>query len=291
MSPDPASFTVVQAGPLTTVQDEGRPGQGSLGIGRSGACDLASYRLANRLVGNPEGAATLEITLGGLVIRAEGDLIFAATGARCQHVPRNAPTFLRRGEQLTFVTPIVGTRTYLAVRGGIEATPILGSRSTDILAKLGPDPLKAGDQLAIGRSSGRMPGVDLAAVSEPSPGDVLVRVSPGPRRTWFSDNAWLSLLSQRYTVTPDSNRVGLRLEGRPLERTNTGELVSEGMLRGALQIPPSGQPVLFLADHPVTGGYPVIAYVVDPDVDRCGQLQVGQGLRFSAPATGLERQR
>lgn len=291
MSADAATFTIVQAGPLTTVQDEGRLGQGSLGIGRSGACDGASYRLANRLVGNHEGAATLEITMGGLVMRADRDLMFAVTGARCPDIPHNAPTLLRGGEQLNFATPRAGTRTYLAVRGGVDVAPVLGSRSTDILAKLGPEVLKAGDVLAVGSSAGMVPGVDLAAVTEPALGDVLVQVSPGPRRTWFNDNAWVSLLSQRYTITPDSNRVGLRLEGRPLERTNTGELVSEGMLRGAIQIPPSGKPVLFLADHPVTGGYPVIAYVVEPDVDRCGQLQVGQGLRFSAPLTGARRQR
>ena len=281
MSDGPAALTVVEPGPLTTVQDAGRPGQGSLGIGRSGACDRRSYRLANRLVGNPEGAATLEVTLGGLVIRAETDLWVAVTGAPCPGVPLNSPVLLHRGEQWRMGVPPVGARSYLAVRGGIDVPEVLGSRSTDVLARLGPDPVRAGDRLPIGPSSGTMPGVDVAAVPEPRAGDLRVQVLPGPRRDWFGDDAWASLLGQRYTVTPDSNRVGLRLDGVPLERTRSGELVSEGMLRGALQIPPAGTPVLFLADHPVTGGYPVIGYVADHDVDHCGQLQVGQGLYFT----------
>ena len=128
---------------------------------------------------------------------------------------------------------------------------------------------------------GQRPGVDVAAVPEPESGQVVVRVQPGPRRDWFTDDAWASLLNARYTVTAQSNRVGLRLDGVPLERESTGELPSEGMVRGALQIPPSGMPVLFLADHPVTGGYPVVGYVVEDDVDRCGQLRTGQALRFT----------
>jgi allophanate hydrolase subunit 2 len=126
-----------------------------------------------------------------------------------------------------------------------------------------------------------MPGVDVAAVREPGAGEVVARVQPGPRRDWFTEDAWTSLLSQPYSVTAQSNRVGLRLDGVPLERANAGELSSEGMVRGALQIPSSGTPVLFLADHPVNGGYPVIAYVIDQDVDRCGQLRTGQTLRFT----------
>ena len=126
----------------------------------------------------------------------------------------------------------------------------------------------------------------MAAVPEPEAGEVVVQVQPGPRRDWFTDDAWASLLNQRYTVTAQSNRVGLRLDGVPLERTSTRELPSEGMVRGALQIPLSGTPVLFLADHPVTGGYPVVGYVVDRDVDRCGQLRTGQTLRFTTRQLG-----
>ncbi len=274
-------LTVVQTGPLTTVQDAGRFGQGALGIGRSGACDRAAYRLANRLVGNHDGAAVLEVTFGGLVLRAHADVVLVLTGARCEGTPHNAPLILAAGEQLVLGAPVTGVRTYVAVRGGVDVPSVLGSRSTDLLAGLGPDVLAAGDPLPVGCSVGQMPGVDVAAVPEPEAGEVVVQVQSGPRRDWFTDDAWASLLNQRYTVTAQSNRVGLRLDGVPLERARIGELPSEGMVRGALQIPPSGTPVLFLADHPTTGGYPVIGYVVDDDVDRCGQLRTGQTLRFT----------
>lgn len=276
-----ASLTVLETGPLTTVQDAGRFGQAALGIGRSGACDRASYRLANRMVGNHDGAAVLEVTFGGLVLRADADVVLVLTGARCAGTPHNAPLALAAGEQLALGAPVTGTRTYVAVRGGIEVPPVLGSRSTDLLAGLGPDVLAAGDRLPVGRGVAQMPGVDVAAVRDPEAGDVVVQVQPGPRRDWFTDRAWASLLKQPYLVTAESNRVGLRLDGEPLERAINGELPSEGMVRGALQIPPSGTPVLFLADHPVTGGYPVVGYVVDDDVDRCGQLRAGQTLRFT----------
>jgi biotin-dependent carboxylase-like uncharacterized protein len=281
MTAPAASLTVVETGPLTTVQDAGRFGQGALGIGRSGACDRAAYRLANRMVGNDEGAAVLEATFGGLVLRAGADTVLVTTGARCAGTPHNAPLTLAAGQQLALGAPVSGARTYVAVRGGIDVPKVLGSRSTDLLAVLGPDVLAAGDRLLIGHSLRPMPGVDVAAVPEPEGGEVVVQLQPGPRRDWFTDDAWASLLSQRYTVTAQSNRVGLRLGGVPLERANTCELPSEGMVRGALQIPSSGTPVLFLADHPVTGGYPVVGYVIDDDVDRCGQLRTGQTLRFT----------
>ena len=140
--------------------------------------------------------------------------------------------------------------------------------------------MQDGARLPVGESGSPMPGVDVAPVKDPEGAELVVRVSPGPRRDWFTDDAWNCLVGQPYGVTSDSNRVGLRLEGEPLERARTGELSSEGMVRGALQIPPSGTPVLFLADHPVTGGYPVVAYVLDDDVDRCAQLRPGQTLRL-----------
>jgi biotin-dependent carboxylase-like uncharacterized protein len=274
-----ASVTVLETGLLTTVQDAGRPGQASLGVGPSGACDLASYRLANRLVGNPEGAAVLEVTYGGLRLRADGDVVVVTTGARgegCSH--HNAPTTLRARDELVLGVPASGLRTYVAVRGGFDVAPVLGSCATDTMSGLGPDVLAPGDVLGVGTSDLPMPGVDLAPVTEPEAGDVTVVVTPGPRRDWFPDGAWSSLVAQPWTVTSDSNRIGLRLDGEALERNRTDELPSEGLVRGALQVPPSGTPVLFLADHPVTGGYPVIGYVADADVDRCAQLRPGQRL-------------
>jgi len=273
---------VEEPGPLTTLQDEGRPGQASIGVGRSGACDRASYRLANRLVGNHPGAVALEVTFGGLVLRAEHDVTVVATGARCPGAPHNGPVRLAAGEVLRLGPPDSGLRTYVAVRGGFVVDPVLGSAATDVLGGLGPGQLEPGHRLAVGDRAGREPGIDVAAVPEPT-GELLdVRVTEGPRRDWFDDAAWRLLTSQGYVVSGDSNRVGVRLEGDPLERSREGELPSEGMLRGALQIPPSGLPVLFLADHPVTGGYPVIGYVDDADVDRCAQLRPGQRLRLRA---------
>lgn len=283
------SVTVLETGPLTTVQDSGRPGQAALGVGRSGACDLASYRLANRLVGNAPNAAALEVTYGGLRLRADGDVVVVTTGARCAGTaPHNAPVSLRSGQVLELGPPASGLRTYLAVRGGFAVDPVLGSCATDVLSGLGPPVVTPGTTLAVGLSERPHPGVDLAPVGDPEAGDVTVRVTPGPRRDWFSDGAWASLVDQPWAVATDSNRVGIRLEGEPLVRERTGELPSEGLVRGALQVPASGQPVLFLADHPVTGGYPVIGYVADVDVDRCGQLRPGQRLLLrvaQAPGT------
>ena len=275
---------ILEPGPLATVQDAGRPGQGALGIGRSGACDRRAYALANRLVGNAPGAAVLEVTFGGLALRAESEVVLVTTGARCAGPwPHNAPTRLQAGQELLLGPPISGVRTYLAVRGGLAVEPVLASRSTDLLSGLGPAVLAAGDVLSVGSPTGPMPDVDLAPVAEPEAGEVVLTVSVGPRRDWFGDQTWSVLLSSAYEVTSDSNRVGLRLDGPELVRHRRGELPSEGMVRGALQIPPSGLPVLFLADHPVTGGYPVLAYVDDDDVDRCAQLRPGQRVRFRGP--------
>ncbi|MGY1744341.1 5-oxoprolinase subunit C family protein [Blastococcus sp. SYSU D00695] len=275
------TVTVLATGPLTTVQDLGRPGRGALGVGRSGAADRAAAALANRLLGNDPDAALLEVTLGGLVLRADADLLVVTTGARCPGSPaHNAPALLPAGARLRLGAPGTGLRTCVGVRGGIAVEPVLGSRATDLLSGLGPPVVSAGDVLAVGPPSGPLPGVDLAPLPDPPGGEVAVRVLPGPRRDWFGGDAWASLTAQAWVVTAESNRVGLRLDGEPLHRARAGELPSEGMVRGALQVPPSGLPVLFLADAPVTGGYPVLAYVADADVDRCAQLRPGQVLRL-----------
>ncbi|SFT51909.1 biotin-dependent carboxylase uncharacterized domain-containing protein [Geodermatophilus amargosae] len=276
-----SALTVVAPGPLTTVQDLGRPGLAGIGVGRSGACDRASAALANRLVGNEPGAAVLEATFGGLVLQAEADLLVVTTGARCPGSGvHDAPGLLRAGSTLALGAPSAGLRTYLAVRGGIAVEPVLGSRSTDLLAGLGPPALRPGDVLPVGAPTGDVPGVDVAPVPDPSGGEVAVRLLPGPRGDWLTSSALDVLGSAAWTVTAESNRVGLRLDGPRLERSVPDELPSEGLVRGALQVPPSGAPVLFLADAPVTGGYPVAGYVADDDVDRCGQLRPGQTLRL-----------
>lgn len=277
---------ILEPGPLTTVQDAGRPGLAHLGVGRSGAADRSSYRLANRLVGNHEDEAALEVTFGGLAARAEDDLLIAVTGAPCPVTvaeiahAANCPVFVTAGQKLVLGSPSSGMRSYLAVRGGIGVPEVLGSRSTDILAGIGPDPLKSGDVLPIGQPYGEQPELDVAAVAAPPAGDVVLGVRPGPRDDWFTEGSLRDLVGGSYEVTAESNRVGMRLSGPELKRRRTEELPSEGMVIGALQVPPSGQPTLFLADHPVTGGYPVIAVVAQADVDRAAQARPGQHLRF-----------
>jgi biotin-dependent carboxylase-like uncharacterized protein len=282
---------VLGPGPLATVQDLGRPGLGALGVGHSGAADAPALRLANRLLGNPESAAALEVTFGGLQVRAHGGMSVALTGAPCavtvdgRHEGPYGVVWLPDGATLRLGTPGTGLRSYLGVRGGMEVEPRLGSRSADTLAALGPDPLVPGDRLPVGPACGALPGVDVAPVRPPEAGDVTLRVVDGPRADWFTDAAREALVGEAYEVTPESNRVGMRLSGTVLERVHDRELPSEGMVCGALQVPPSGQPTLFLADHPVTGGYPVIAVVVSADLPRAAQVRPGQRVTFTGVST------
>jgi biotin-dependent carboxylase-like uncharacterized protein len=277
---------VVAAGPLTTVQDLGRPGLAHLGVGTSGAADQDSLRLANRLVGNPQGAACLEMTFGGFRARFSAAATIALTGAPCPlrlagvAVDMTAPVPVGAGEELVIGTPTGGLRTYLAVRGGLAVPPVLGSRSTDVLAGLGPPIVTAGTRLPVGVPPRRLPpGVSVAPVPGLAAEPVLT-VTLGPRTDWFRADAPAALCSAPYEVSPESNRVGIRLTGPLLERAIDAELPSEGMVTGALQVPPNGQPVLFLADHPVTGGYPVIGVVADADVALAAQARPGQRVRF-----------
>ncbi|MBT1191763.1 biotin-dependent carboxyltransferase family protein [Rhodococcoides kroppenstedtii] len=280
-----ASLTVVAAGPSTTVQDRGRPEWASLGVGRSGAADRWSHDAANRLVGNDVDAATLEVTLGGLVVRTDAALLVALAGAP-------VPWFVdgvRQGPGTAVVVPAgaeirldvapTGLRAYVAVRGGIDVPRVLGSRATDALSGIGPPPVAAGDVLDVGTDHADEPATDLNPYALP---DRPLRLVPGPRADWFAPDALDHLLGTAWTVTADSNRVGARLTAdEPLRRSRDDELASEGMMPGALQVPPSGMPVLFLADHPVTGGYPVIAVVVAADVDLAAQARPGSVLRFT----------
>lgn len=277
---------VLAAGPLSTIQDLGRPGLAGIGVGRSGAADGGAFRLANRLVGNDETAAAIEVTLGGLAVRATRDLTAAVTGAPCpttvdgRVVAVNSVLWIPAGAELRMGVPGRGLRSYLAVRGGIAVPPVLGSRATDVLAGLGPDPLTPGALLTVGPAPARFPLVDVAPVAMCAAGEIVLRVEPGPRHDWFAGDALATLVSRPYEVTPDSNRIGMRLDGPALERSRTEELPSEGMVAGALQVPPSARPTLFLADHPVTGGYPVIAVVTAADVDNAAQARPGQRIRF-----------
>jgi biotin-dependent carboxylase-like uncharacterized protein len=269
---------VIRPGPLATVQDLGRPGQAHLGVPHSGAADPGSLRLANRLVGNPEDAAGLELTFGGAALRFPAPAWIAVTGAPLPVRPgaMNAPCHVPAGTVVEFGAPSGGVRTYVAIRGGLDVPPVLGSRSADLLSGLGPAPLAAGDRLAVGTASGVIT-VDVAPGYEPEEEPVL-GILPGPRADWFESLD--PLVHGTYEVSSHSNRVGVRLEGPPLVRRREGELPSEGMVTGALQVPPNGLPIVFLTDHPTTGGYPVAAVVTTADLNRAGQLRPGQRVRF-----------
>lgn len=276
-----SALHVLATGPLVTVQDRGRRGYAHLGAPRAGALDAPAADLANRLVGNPEDAAVLEVLMGGLTVRADSGCWVAVTGAGRDHA---AAEWLPAGAELHVGTPATGVRSYLAVSGGIAVPPVLGSRSTDTLAWIGPPPVEPGVVLPVGAQRGRPRPVDAPRPPRPGP----LRVHPGPRADWFAPDALERLCAAAYVVGADSDRIGLRLVGPPLPRRRDGELPSEGMVLGAVQVPPDGQPVVFLADHPPTGGYPVLA-VVDPgDLWLCAQLRPGEQVRFTpAPRRAL----
>jgi biotin-dependent carboxylase-like uncharacterized protein len=276
---------VAAPGPLTTVQDLGRPGYAHLGVPPGGALDSDALRLANRLVGNPENAAGLEATFGGLAIVLDRPGYLALTGAPApltvdgHPAPLYAPFPVPAGVRVALGTPGTGVRSYLAVAGGVAVAPVLGSRATDVLSGLGPAALSTGDELPVGDPAGPPSTVDTAPAWPPGDGYTL-RLHPGPRDDWFTEGALDVLTSQPYHVTLDSNRIGLRMSGPVLTRSRTEELRSEGLVTGAVQVPASGQPVVFLADHPTTGGYPVIG-VVDPrDLAVAAQARPGARLTF-----------
>ncbi|WP_221585309.1 5-oxoprolinase/urea amidolyase family protein [Microbacterium sp. G2-8] len=287
------ALEVVAPGLQSLIQDLGRPGHADLGVPVSGAADRVGAAEANRLVGNPAGSAVVESLFGGLTVRAAGDHVVAFAGAEApatidddELVRSGAPFLLRDGETLAIGMPEAGLRTYLAVRGGIDAEPVLGSRSTDTLSGLGPDPLAPGARVATGDSSGIGTAVGEPVTRARDAEPVTLRIVPGPRNDWFDAGELAHLQKAAWTVSNESNRVGVRLapsEGsRPLRRSDDRELPSEGVVAGSLQVPPSGEPVLFLADHPVTGGYPVIAVVSVADLSRAAQLRPGERVRFRA---------
>lgn len=283
-------LTVSSLSGVVTTQDRGRRGLASIGVGASGAADRESHDRANRLVGNVEDAATLEITFGSLRLQATTHAWIAVTGAAAavtlggEGVPMDTRIALPPGRPLEIGRPDAGLRTYLAVRGGIGVEPVLGSRSTDTLSGLGPPRVEPGADLAIGTDRGEFPSAEFA-IDRFVPESVLrLPVQLGPRDDWFTAVALTRLRTATWTVGADSDRIGVRLEGPPLERRIHRELPSEGMVLGSVQVPPAG-PIVFLDDHPVTGGYPVIGVVDRAAVNRLAQARPGQRVRFDAPAT------
>ncbi|MFF4843126.1 5-oxoprolinase subunit C family protein [Streptomyces collinus] len=279
------ALLVVRAGALTTVQDRGRPGYAHLGVPRSGALDPGTAALVNRLAGNGPDAAVLETTLDGCALRPRSAVTVAVAGAPCpvsvdgRPAAWGAPVAVPAGALLEVGAAVAGVRAYVAVSGGIAVEPVLGSRATDLLSGLGPAPLADGTVLPLGAPAGPPARVDGVPRPRP-PAELVLRVIPGPRADWFTAGALWDLATRAYRVSSASNRIGLRTEGPALERARTGELPSEGMVLGAVQVPPDGRPVVFLADHPTTGGYPVIAVVRAADLPAAAQAAPGTPVRF-----------
>ncbi|MGA4843227.1 biotin-dependent carboxyltransferase family protein [Streptomyces sp. G45] len=281
------AVAVVRAGALTTVQDEGRLGHAHLGVPHSGALDRPAAALVNRLVGNSEDAAVLETTLNGCALRPRCPVTVAVGGAPCpvtvagRPVAWGAAVRVPAGALLEVGAATWGVRSYVALGGGVAVDPVLGSRSTDLLSGLGPPPLVDGAVLPLGEPPAGPARVDVVPQPAP-PHELVLRLAPGPRVDWFTGAALRTLTTRAYRVSAASNRIGLRTEGPPLERAVHGELPSEGMVRGAVQVPPDGRPVVFLADHPTTGGYPVVGVVRRSDLAAAAQAAPGTPVRFVA---------
>ncbi len=278
------SVRVLRVGPLATIQDLGRPGWMHVGVSPSGAADRESHRLANALLGNDAGAATIEVLLGGLELEALAPTWVAVTGADCSskvdghRVDWAAPVPLRTGQRLRLGWASVGIRAYVAFSGGVDVEPVLGSRSRDTLSGLGPEPLHTGMVLPVGPGFSR-PATDFAPAPRPTGEQLNLRAHSGPRADWLGGD----LAGSYWVIDSDSDRVGIRLQGPPLSRHPSrvgSELPSEPLIRGAVQLPPSGLPVVFMADHPVTGGYPVVAVLDDRSCDLLAQGRPGQSLTF-----------
>ncbi|QCR19277.1 carboxyltransferase domain-containing protein [Agrococcus sp. SGAir0287] len=288
------ALEVVRPGLQLLVQDLGRPSMAAMGVSQSGVADRGAMRAVNRAVGNDAHAAVLELAGGGAVLRARGPAVVALAGgladatvegaAGSAAVVHGAPLALDDGDELRIGGVRAGLRVIVGIRGGIAAEPVLGSVATDTLAGLGPAPLTAGSVVPLHGPAAAPSAVAPEAAPAPAlpaPGDeLLLRIVLGPRDDWFAPAAIARLTSESWEVTPRSDRVGVRLAGAPLERVVEGELPSEGAVTGAIQVPPDGQPVLFLADHPLTGGYPIVGAVVDADLDLAGQLPPGARVRL-----------
>jgi biotin-dependent carboxylase-like uncharacterized protein len=274
---------VRELGASALVQDLGRPGWAHLGVPRSGVLDPPAAALANRLVGNEPDRACLEVLLGGLVLATDEACWVAVTGAPCLVTgdgrPRAfaEPVRLTAGGELRLGTPSQGLRSYLAVAGGFDVEPVLGSRSTDTLGHVGPPRVAVGDRLAVGHATGSPAAADTQRPPPTGP----LRISVGPRADRVDGDAVDLLCRTAYVVSPSSDRIGMRLAGDPLPLVAATELPSEGMVLGAVQVPPDGRPVVFLADHPTTGGYPVVAVVDEVDLWQCAQLRPGESVRFA----------
>jgi biotin-dependent carboxylase-like uncharacterized protein len=293
------ALRVLRAGPLATVQDRGRFGLGALGYGTAGAMDPEGLEIANALVGNDPAAAALELTLDGGEFEAIGDLTIAIAGADLTPLIDDAPATLYRacalrdGARLRFGARRSGLRAYLAVAGGIATPEILGSRATDLVARLGGvegRALRAGVMLPVGP---RRVEAGWAIERPPAPqhADLLtVRIVWGPQDDWFDDEARARFTGELFGISPRSDRTGIRLEGAPVMPAHRADLASEGVVAGAIQVPSDGHPIVLLADGRGIGGYPKIAAVIGADLHLLGQATAGTRVRFSALTLSEARQ-
>lgn len=292
------SVTVIKPGMLTTLQDAGRPGYAHLGVGRSGAFDAPALRIANALCGNRAGACALELTLVGPSLRCDADAWIAVTGAPLafridgNDRPLWAPVLVAAGAVVELGAMHAGCRGYLAIRGGFSVDSVLGSRSADVNAALGPfdgHPLRTGDMLAVGdevvcaapRDTPQW-RVDPRPWFHVATADAPLRLLPDRHLEMLTKMSRSALFHGLFYVSKDSNRSGLRLTGAKLQWTVPIEMVSEPCVPGALQLPPSGQPIAFGPEGPVSGGYPRLGQIAAVDLARLAQLRPGDGLRFQA---------
>jgi biotin-dependent carboxylase-like uncharacterized protein len=281
------SLTMLRAGPLTTVQDLGRVGSAHLGVSRSGAVDRPALIAANLLVGNPPDAAGLEITLSGCRLTFDHTTMIAVTGAVAttlqldtRPIGMYAQVPVRTGEVIKISSTRLGLRTYLAVAGGIDLPAVLGSRSTDTLAGLGPAVVRDGDVLPVSRPFGDVEVVPALPIPPPTGPSITLRIRLGPRHDWFTPEAQRLLTEAEYEVTRYTDRVGVRLTGPALTRVSEQELSSEGVVLGAVEVSADGMPLVFMANHPTLGGYPVIAVVEEADVPLLAQARPGTTVTF-----------
>lgn len=294
MDRQPARIIVVKGGWLTTVQDLGRYGYQQYGVPVAGAMDRFSAIVANRLAGNSDHEAVLELTMKGPELQFEQDAIIAITGADLAPTinDRNAPMWeciaIPHGSRLSFGTRRAGSRAYLAVTGGIDVPPALGSRSTNCASNTGGfqgRPLKPEDILPIGppnKSAPRLIGKRLPDRLLPRyERSVTLRIIPGPQQDFFLKMSLATLMESAYTVSPQSDRMGYRLTGRKIVRKKSAQFISDGTVMGALQVPVDGQPILLMADRQTTGGYPKIAVVISADLPLAAQVAPGDSITFT----------
>jgi len=286
---------VIKPGLFTTIQDQGRRGYQADGVGISGAMDSLALAAGNLLVGTPEGAAGLEMTILGPTLRFTRETLFTVTGADLAPRLNGCPLanwtahLAPPGSILSFGGRQSGVRAYLAVAGGIDVSVVMGSRSTYLLGRFGGlegRPLKAQDRLPLGspaQASKSLEGsVFPANLRPPYRKNPRLRAVLGPFQDFFSAEGLAAFLSEEYLITPNSDRMGYRLQGKAITRQKTGELITCGVANGTIQIPPNGQPIILLADRQTIGGYPVIATVIHADLPLVAQGAPGDPLRFAA---------